>query len=244
MNLWGFIIPFQGSFLYLVTFMKLKYKSSILNTTYIYAYLFLLSMTISGFLGVFFFIKYNSVSILFLILSVLLLINPIIIIYLNKLLQKFEPRKSCLIIKIKHDIEQIVNNLGTLIKGKYVVLTIIGFNLLSTFIYAIWSYWVALEYNINITFLAILIMTFLLKITMLMKFTPGNLGLAQFATGGIIVLLGGKAADGFLISLFQSLTYLITAFSLGIIFTINNFSYFSLSELKNMILSNKQTNLK
>ena len=244
MNLLGFVFPFQGSFLYLIAYMKLKYKTSILNTTYIYAFLFLLSMSISGLLGIVFYLKYSSVSFLFLILSVLLLINPVIIFYIGKLLEKFKPRNLFLLNKPKLILEQIINNLNLLVKDKYVTLTIIGFNLLSTFVYAIWSYWIALHFNINITFFAILIMTFLLKITMLMKFTPGNLGLAQFATGGIVVLLGGKAADGFLISLFQSLTYLLTALSLWIIFTINNFNYFDLTELKSMILSNKQTNLK
>ena len=232
MNLWGFIIPFQGAYLYLITYLKLKHKTSVLNSTYIYAYLFLVSLSISGLLGVIFYLSYSSVSFLFLCLSILLLINPFIIFIISKLVEMIDIPDIFFLKKTTLLIKQITNNMSVLFKDKPTTIIMIGFNLLSTFFYAIWSYWVVVQFNLNVSFFAVLLMTFLLKITMLVKFTPGNLGLIQLASGAIIALLGGKASDGFMISLFQSLTTILMAFSLGVIFTINNFSYLKWNELK------------
>ncbi len=239
MNLWGYLIPFQGAFLYLIAYLKLKHKISVINTTYIYIYVFLLSLSISGLLGIIFYFNSPSVSILFLYLSILLLINPVIIFYSNKALGKIKFSNVPFLRKIKDTIDQTINQMSTLFQDKHVTITMIGFNLLSTLIYVAWSYWVVVRFDLPISFFAILIMSFLLKITLLLKFTPGNLGLIQLASGGIIALLGGNASDGFLISLFQSLTYMLIAFSLGTIFSLINMKYFSWKSMESMLLNKK-----
>ncbi|MCC6447870.1 MAG: hypothetical protein IT215_04210 [Chitinophagaceae bacterium] len=65
-----------------------------------------------------------------------------------------------------------------------------------------------------------------MKLTVFFKFTPGNLGVNQFASSGIILLVGGSLADGFTLSLYQTATGVIVSFLLGSVFSIINLKYF------------------
>ena len=51
-NLWGYIIPFQGAFLYSLVYLKAKYKIEATNSIAVYLFVILASMFLGGISGI------------------------------------------------------------------------------------------------------------------------------------------------------------------------------------------------
>ena len=108
---------------------------------------------------------------------------------------------------------------------------LILFNIINLTLNTIWSYYIVKSLNIDLTLIQLVLISLLMKLTLLIKLTPGNLGFSQLASGGIALLVGGTMNAGFLLSTFQSLTVIIMAFSFGSVFSIINLKHFNFRKL-------------
>jgi hypothetical protein len=221
---WGILIPVQGAYFYNSLYFKKKYNISVKNTTSVFLLSLSFSTVISGVLGLFyiFFIQYDFI---FFTLSVITVIHPIFIKLLLLIVKKTKFNAHPLLLRIIDFIEIIFTDYFRSLKGNLAI-AIIGLNIINSIITAILYMWISANYSISLNFFQLLILSFLIKLTLLLKFTPGNIGINQFASSGIIVLVGGTASAGFILSLYQTLIFIITAIVFGAIFTIVNLPYF------------------
>lgn len=223
-GLWGFLIPFQGSYLYNSIYFKAKYKISIINTTSISLVSLSVSLLIAGILGMAYsyFAYWNPY---FLILSILLLVHPVFIFALLKIVKQVKLSKYGYVERIADRIEIVFNDYLRSINVKNIAI-LIAMNLVDTFGIALWIFWVSTQLGFDLSFFQLLMLQFFMKITILFKFTPGNLGVNQFASSAIILLVGGTIAEGFTLSLYQSAISVIAAFTLGSVFSVVNMKHF------------------
>ena len=76
--------------------------------------------------------------------------------------------------------------------------------------------------------MSIIMLALILRASLILRVTPGNLGIEQLVSGGILHVLGGKLGDGISISLFTKITNLILVFSIGSIANFYYMKYFRL----------------
>ncbi len=234
-SLWGIIIPLQGSVLYTISYIHSKYKKEISEGIKVYILSFSIGLSLTGLIGVLYcFFGGSHYSFLFLLISIVLFINPLFLVTLNYILKKNVIKLKSGIIKkvimkfkfdMKFDMKFIINIL--LIKMTNALLT------------AIWSLWISQVLKLNFTFSQLVLISFLMNLVLLVKITPGNLGVNQFVSGGIALLVGGTMRDGFLLSTFQVLYTIIMALLIGTTFSIFNFQYFNFRILKQLFQIHK-----
>lgn len=238
-NLWGFIIPFQGSFFYTISYIFAKYKKSISDSVKVYLVSLSVSMSFAGLIGIIYFITVDIfISKLFLIISFCLFINPFILFFIAKLSSQFNTTQSVWASQLSKKIGKLLELNQVNVKS---ILYLIILNIINVALTTLWSYWIIISLNINLNIIQLILISLLMKLTILVKITPGNIGLSQFASGGIALLVGGTINDGFLLSAFQYLSVIIVAITLGSLFSLVNMKYFSWKMLKSMLFSEKIT---
>lgn len=223
-NLWGFLIPFQGSFIYNSVYFKAKYKISIANSTSVFLVSLSVSFILAGILGIVYscFVHQN---IYFLLLSIASFAHLLFVFIFLKILRKFKSSNYHFIKNIMTKAETIVADYINALNTKTIIVLIV-LNLINSLALALWLVWVAKNFGFDLSFFQLLLFSFLIKLTLLIKLTPGNIGINQFASSGIIMLVGGVAASGFTLSLYQTAIFIITSFLIGSIFSIVNIPYF------------------
>jgi hypothetical protein len=223
-NLWGYLIPIQGSYIYNSIYFKAKYKISIANTTSIYLVSLSVSFILAGISG----IAYSCfvyLNIYFLLISAVSLIHPLIIFAFLKIFKQIQIPQSGFIKRIMTKIETIFTDYINTLNTKNILL-LSTINFIDSLVFAGWSVWISKNFGFDLSFFQLLVFSFFIKLTILFKFTPGNMGINQFASSGIILLVGGTAADGFTLSLYQTAIFIITSFLIGSVFSVMNIKYF------------------
>lgn len=224
LSLWGFLIPFQGAYIYNSIYFKAKYKIAIVNTTSMSIVSLSVSLILAGILGVVY-SCFSYQNIYFLLLSVVTLIHPVFIFIFIKIFKTFKFPDHGLIKNILIKTDTVFADYMKAISAKNItVLSLL--NLIDTFAFALWSYWISQGFGFDLSFFQLLMLQFFMKLTVFFKFTPGNLGVNQFASSGIILLVGGSLADGFTLSLYQTAIGLIASFLFGSVFSMLNVKYF------------------
>jgi hypothetical protein len=223
-SLWGFLMPFQGSYIYNSIYFKSKYKITIANTTSISIMALSISLLMAGALGVIYcFVSYSNVY--FLLLSAALLIHPAFIFIFLKLSGRIGFKNFKFFTSILETARTIFSDYLNAFNVKSVFILLV-LNAIDSLLASLWCFWVSVNFGLGLTFFQILILQFFLKAAVLFKFTPGNLGVTQFASSGIILLAGGIASEGFTLSLYQSAISIFVSFILGSVFSLVNFRYF------------------
>ncbi len=223
MNLWGHILPFQGAFIYNALYLKSKYLISVGTNLKVYIFQFACSISIGVMILLWFKINNNTIQPIEYFIYILSILIPF---FYNKswwliqiFLQKYLPGRFQL------------DNLSYSEFSIKKIIFLFFINLMITFIYSLWLHVIAEILDYKISFVAILIAAILSKVALLFRFTPGNIGVNQFAFSGIFVLLGLAASQGVSISLYVSAAYFCISFTIGIIFHIINQKYISLNKI-------------
>lgn len=231
-NLWSILIPFQGSLIFSTIFFKKRYGISISNSFSISIYIYILTLMLTGLVGVIVFLTTPELSCYILLISTIMSISPILLITSYIILSKISPIFPYTpIIKIVTSIEKVINQTINLGKNKQLTTNIILLNIVRKFVTAIWFYWIAQLFNIDLSFLAIALISLLLDVLLIIKITPDNLGVAQLLSGISSVILGGNIEDGILLSLFASMTSLVLVATVGVY---GNFYFFNTFFIRNL----------
>ena len=232
-NLWGVLIPFQGSFIYTTAYIHSKYKKGIGHSAKVYLLSFSISLALAGLIGILYASFSNiAFSIYFIMLSALLVFNPLGLVVLEQLLSRYKD--------IKHEwLSKIINKasklFGTEHIDKKLLFYLVLLKICNIATSAIWAYWVTITFRINLTVIQLLLILLLTNLTALIQITPGNIGVNQIASGGLAILVGGTMNDGFFLSAFQFLSNFTIAITLGSLFTFINMKYFSWQYFKSLL---------
>jgi hypothetical protein len=229
MNVWGYIIPFQGSIVYFLLFLKAKFKQQPIKLFSFYMWLFFLELSIDGFLGLvllFFFKAYIFLTPLFLLMTANIFVGILMVRLFSKI--KFLS-SSTFLTKLLSHVKLGLDSITAFSFLNYFQLSVLS--VANTFLSALSSFSIVWYFKLDVSFPALFLITVLLRISLLFKFSPGNIGFAQLASGGLFALLGLPPEIGVLISLWQQSVGLILSIPLGLYGTWLNRDHFSWKSL-------------
>jgi hypothetical protein len=240
-NLWSYLIPFQGSFAYTLVFNKFKYDIKFIDGFSINLYLIIYNFFFAGLVGIFYSIQQEISSLLFLFISVLFVVLPVVLILLNRVLENVKRPEYGFFNRLFETLQKVSLSILTLWKDIELTKSIFIFYIVHTFITALWFYWTIYIFDLNIDLTSVIFLALILKTSWAFRLTPGNLGVEQLLFGGIFVLLSYDPKIGVLISLFHKSITIILSFSIGLIFTFINLKYFSLSKIIESVKNKPKT---
>jgi hypothetical protein len=232
MGLWGLILPVQGALIYLTIFLKLKYKTRISESIAITLFSYLITVCFSGIVGIYYSIVYlkkpfSTIS----ITSLVCIFVPFFLFMCSHLLSKMSFGPNSIFDKTKIIVTNIVTCLTTLFKDKKTVGIILLINIVHTIITAFWYYFTCVALKIPVSFMANLILAMLSKLTIILKITPGNIGVDELLSGGLFSSLGVNPAWGVIVSFTARASIVLLMLTLGLVATIHNSKYFHIKDL-------------
>lgn len=225
MNVWGYIIPFQGSLVYFLLFLKAKFNKQPIKLFAFYIWLFFLELSIDGLLGLallFFFKAYIFLTPLFLLMTANILVGLLVVRRFSKIKVL---SSSTFLTKIFSQVKLGLDSISAFSSYNYFQLSVLS--VANTFLSALSSFTIVWYFKLDVAFPALFLITVLLRISLLFKFSPGNIGFAQLASGGLFALLGLPPEIGVLISLWQQSVGLILSVPLGLYGTWRNRAFFT-----------------
>jgi hypothetical protein len=235
MNLWSFIIPFQGSLIFSTLFFRLKYNIKITDSFAINFYLYLVTVFFAGIVSFIFVLIHKMYFSILAMISILFILSPLILMLLNFILPKFSLNKISFVNKVYSISCTILKSTKELWADKKNTLVIFILNILRTFMCMVWFYWIAKSIGLQVPFLSVALLSIMMDISIIIKFTPDNLGIAQAVSGLIASLTGLSASTGILISLLASATTLIIICTIGIWANYNYMKYFKVGSIKELL---------
>ncbi len=233
MSLWSYILPFKGGLLYGILFLKSKYQVKAARGISISVYTYLISLVVVGLLGFYYCLKYNSLPSV-MIMSLLFVMSPFLIRIFHNLFKKLAFSPSSFLGKIQHWTNTIMeevriswDNTPTTLISSLISLTHLSLR-------SLWYYWTAIIFHIDISVLAIVAMALLTELALIIRITPGNLGVNELLSGGLLTLLGETMAEGILISVFIRFSTFVIMFTIGAGALLANLSHFEMKNLRSL----------
>jgi hypothetical protein len=240
-NLWSYLVPFQGSLAYSLVFNKFKYKVKLIDGFSINLYIILFNFFFTGIIGLYYSLNLEKRSFLIFILSFLFAASPLLLILTNIIINKIKIPEKIIFKFLFLNIQKAATSISNLFKDLNFTINIFIFNIIHTLITTLWFYWTVWIFKLNIDFISVILLALILKTSLIFRLTPGNVGIEQLLFGGIFFLIGYDPKTGVLISLFHKSITIFLSFSIGVLFTLLNFKYFSLNKILDSI---KKVNFK
>lgn len=229
MNVWGYLIPFQGSFLYFLSFIKSKYGVSIFSLTGAYFWLFFLGLSVDGIMGLMLLVQFQAPYVL--ILFLMGMACSVFVLHALAGIQHFKDKEAGPSWKGK-----LIQRIQTALEGfsqfKAVdYLRFAGISVLLTALTSLWGWQISKEFDLGIDLAGVFYATVLMRIGLLLKITPGNLGVLQLGSGAVFSALGYSASAGIFISVWQQASMLLVSIPIGLAGTWLNRHQFSWKSL-------------
>lgn len=235
MTFWGLVVPIRGGLLYAAFFLKSKYKLKAVEGLSVPIYIQMLSFVLMGAVGIIYLVAQNRLFSFPTLVVSCLLFSPLILKLANAVFQKLPLTQWEFLKKIKTLINSVVIH-SSLPWSDMKTNSLVGLLLLSRFfLRAIRYYWATLVFGIEVSFWALVILTFAIETADIMLRTPGgNLGLNELISGGIVNILGEETQEGILIALFSRLSNLLLIFTAGLWAVIVNMRHFQIDNFKSL----------
>ena len=222
-NLWSFIFPFQGNLLFTTAFFKHKYNMLVSESFSISIYLYLVTLCYAGLFGLVFAAFNSMLFSWFSLFSLLFLLNPFFIYLLNSLFRNLGQSPYKWVRETQVFLSSVVDNTEKLWLNLNFTITILIINIARILLSILWYYWISYSLDLNLSFVVVALISLLMSISVIIKITPENLGIAQIVTGGFMSLIGVQPEKAVLVTLFASATTMLLIFTVGLY---GNFHYF------------------
>lgn len=227
MNLWSFLIPFQGSVIYLALLFRYKYQSTVSDALSVSIFSYLLSFTLTGICGSIFFSFGATSSPLLLLFSLLMALTPLMLLtahYCSTPLKKIK-------LPFTDFGWRVLDQLRHLILQYRLVLAILCTNIVHLAASYEMHALAATALGFSISPLELLLFTLVMRLTIVVKITPGNIGVQEILSGGVFSALQLDPAHGVLILMLTRITSLILMGTLGVVDSLMNTKYFTFSTI-------------
>ncbi len=224
MNLWNYIIPIQGSAVFFTLFLRHKYRVKVADSFSVTIFLYLVTLVFSGIFGLVFSFYYELGFSLFALISILFLLNPLLIVVGYRILRHVPDVRNHFFLAVFKFTERVVGNLTSLWLDYKNTGIIFLLYILRTIVVVFWFMLIAKELGYHeVTFFALLLLSLWRNVSLVLKFTPNNLGIMQIVSGTLFALIHFQPEQGVMISLVASASSLIVAVTVGLA---GNFYYF------------------
>jgi hypothetical protein len=220
-SFWGHVIPVQGSFVYGATFLKAKYGANVSGTMAVYLFITVCSLVIGALFGIVHSLFYD---IRFLPLYLLLAALPLWLVVAYRILSALNPEVG-LLLRIKELVGTVLGSTVTMLRAPVFVLQVVLIDVAYVALNSLWSFYLSESLNLHIPIGIFVLVSFFMKLTIVAKFTPGNMGVTQLFTGGVLSAYGYPAEAGLLVSTLQLGLLIAHSFPAAIILSLFQFKH-------------------
>jgi uncharacterized membrane protein YbhN (UPF0104 family) len=234
-NLWSFIIPFQGNLMFTTVFFRKKYNMEISESFSISIYLYLITLSFTGFFILLFSVYQDMLFSWLSVISLLLILNPFFLYLLQIILGKISLEHFVRLNKLYVFLTEVIVSTNKLWSNLRFTMLMFFLDIIKIGLNILWFYWIAISLDFDLSILTVAIISLIMTISIIIKFTPDNLGVAQLVTASFIGLIGGNVEATTLITLFASAISIVVMILIGIPSNIYYFKVLNLnwSSIKN-----------
>lgn len=220
-NFWGHIIPFQGSFIYAATFLKAKYNADVSMTISIGLFITVCSVVVGALVGSIHSLYHDAELVPFYLSLVLL---PLWLLVIKSIFMRLTP-KWAIFQRAHYSVGQVFKGMSMMARQPDFLFKVIVLDTCFVFTYAGWSYYLSEALALDVPFIVFVLVAYMTKLTQIVKLTPGNVGVTQFFTGGILSLYGHPPEAGLLISTVQLGLLILLSFPLAAVLSLFQFRH-------------------
>jgi len=236
MNLWGYLLPTQGSLIFSTLFLKYKYQVTIRRSFSINLYIYLFSVVLTGAIGLYYCVSHQMYFSPILIVSVFFFFSPVIILIITKLIKGMHFLEFFNILKIvREKTLSLLAGINSFWLDPKLNLTLFFLNIVHLFVTYLWFFQTTIVFDLTLSNYEIIMLALMSRLALILKFTPGNLGITELVAGGALHFLGGNFSEGVLCTLFFRFTTLLIAAIVGGFATIYNMQYVNLEKIKKIL---------
>jgi len=223
MGLWSFIMPVQGSMIFVMVFFKKKYNMDVTESLSINIYLYMLTLLFAGLVGLYIAAINNNLVSIYSLVCVLLVASPLALVFAKGIVKYEISFNNKILLKIKSFVESTIKNINSLWMD-YGFLARIGILKIAHLgVSILWFYYLAYALGMNLLFSEVALISLVASAAHIIKITPGNLGTTQLAAGAFMALAGYSADQAIIITLFATATVMLLNFTIGLF---GNYYYF------------------
>ena len=230
----GLIVPIKGGMLYSIFFFKSKYGVKISGGASITLFMYMVSFVLMGIAGLYYTVFIESSWPLALI-AVVLIVNPLLLKMTKHLWRRVPSAGNKILNKLHQVTTSVLNESDRLGKDWKTVASVSSLVLLKYALRTLRYYWAAVVFGFDIPLFSLLLLTLSIELmNIAFRFSPGNLGLNELVSGGIINLMGNPTEEGILIALLCRFANLLLTFSIGFWAIKATMKYFKIGTLKSL----------
>lgn len=233
MHLFTYIMPVKGGMLYQTFFMKMKHGMALSKGFSSGIYVFIASLLLTCIAGLALSFQLEDVAELQ-ILLILMTVGLIVLTFGARFIPNRDDDSGGLLTRLLGFIQRIGAGIGELFGdpmmfGKVFLMTAISAGLQSW-----WFYQTAIVLGYDVSWMGMTLATLVIRILMLIRFVPGNLGFQEIMSGAVFVAAGLTVEDGLLVAMINRLASMALAAILGSGALYYNFRYFGTQNLKQL----------
>lgn len=219
MNLWSLLVPFQGALLFSTIFFNKKYGRTVSDSLSVSLFLYMITVSFTGFIGLIFMLLYERNNLFVLILLTFFMLAPFLLSVISYFFRHSELEYNSLppnLSKLSKFILTSFDSILSLLNDRHLLYKIIILKLAQTFLVGFWYWIIAKALSIEINFIVLMILSLIGELALIIKITPDNIGVNQLLSGTLLAAMGFNPQWGVIISLAASATTLLLIFTVGL----------------------------
>jgi uncharacterized membrane protein YbhN (UPF0104 family) len=241
MHLWTYILPMKGGLIYQTFFVKAKYKLDMSKGFSVGVLVFAASLLITCFVGgALSFLVPNALPLQLMLLAMFGCL--LFFLFAGRFVKKPSEPKQGLINRLIQFVQQVLYQFNEQTKDKTLLFKLILVTIASTLLHALWFFHCAYVLGYEPDAIGILLATLVIRIVMLFRVLPGNLGLQEVMIGSVFLAAGLGLQEGLTTGILMRLSSVILAMLFGATGLYFNFRYFETDSISDLISKLKATN--
>ena len=217
---WSLVIPLQGGIVFSTYYFKKKFKISLTSSLFLNIFLLLITLSFSGLACFIMLAVTQAPEIKLWSFSILLFLNPFLTFIALKTIGNIPIKKWNFQTRINYYFESLYSSLKDLWSDWKYTLQILIIKFSAILIETTLFYQMSSMLNLGLDFAACILISIIASVSLVFKFTPGNIGVSQLFTGIFFAWLGGLEKEAVFVSLYVTVANSILNLIIG---SIGNF---------------------
>lgn len=197
---WGMIVPMQGSVLFGILYLRLKYRFRLASSAVMFVFLYLINFLFAGFAWLFYALVSSSASRMVLLVAALMLGMPFYLLVFRILLRHYG-RLPLVPVRLQDGLCECLDSLHGLLSNMRELAILVALQFLRQLLMAMMYFSVGKACGFKVSFLWGYLVAVSQDLALVFKFTPGNIGLAEMVSGLVSGIAGVSPIDGATVSL-------------------------------------------
>lgn len=215
-SLWGLIIPVQGAALFGALYLKLKYRFKVSSSVVVIVFLYLMNFLFGGVAWLAYAMMADECSPLALPIAALMLGMPLYLLIFRQLVRRMG-RIPLIPSRIQDGLCECLDSLQVLFSNMRGMTILAALQLLRQMLMALMFVVVGKSCGFKVTMLWGYLVAVSQELSLVFKFTPGNIGLAEMVSGLVSSITGVSATDGVTVSLICNVLNVMLCLTVGFV---------------------------